>query len=227
MREQERQRVPTWNVVWPARPEQQAAWRSHVSCGSSPEERVSPLYRQLLLWTLSVCYTCCKENDGVWDCQEEPPADDQRSQRLAPWQGTDGLPQEGQCRGSEVEGQEEVFMLSTMHMPQLQHTHGRYEEKDKSEAVIQYIQNMAGADQSDQMISYFPMHWKSLKWWKKHFFHLLTLCTIQTMILLNRHRLSRQLKRMPLDQVQSRSLITNHRGHSKVIRYIRNPSRLL
>ena len=81
----------------------------------------------------------------------------------------------------------DVFMLSTMHKPQLQHTRGRYEEKDKPEAVIDYIQNMAGVDQCDQMISCFPMHRKSLKWWKKHFFHLLTLCTIQTMILLNKH----------------------------------------
>ena len=95
----------------------------------------------------------------------------------------------------------DVFMLSTMHKPQLQHTRGRYEEKNKPEAVIEYIQNMAGVDQSDQMISYFPMHRKSLKWWKKPFFHLLTLCTIQTMILLNKHRRIRQLKRMPLDQV--------------------------
>ena len=108
-------------------------------------------------------------------------------------------------RGSVVavkwRDKKDVFMLSTMHKPQLQHTRGRYEEKDKPEAVIHYIQNMAGVDQSDRMISYFPMHRKSHKWWKKAFFHLLTLCTIQTMILFNKHRGSKQRKSMPLDQV--------------------------
>ena len=70
-------------------------------------------------------------------------------------------------RGSVVavkwRDKKDVFMLSMMHKPWLQHTHGRYEEKDKPEAVIQHIQNMSGVDQSDQMISYFPMHRKSLK----------------------------------------------------------------
>ena len=95
----------------------------------------------------------------------------------------------------------DVFTLSTMHRPELERIQCRFEEKEKPKAVISYIQNMAGVDQSDQLIAYFPMHRKSLKWWKKPCFHLLTLCTIQTMILLNKHRRSRNLKRVPLDDV--------------------------
>ena len=62
------------------------------------------------------------------------------------------------------------------------------------EAVIHYIQNMAGVDQSDRMTAYFPMLRESLKWWKKPFFHLLNLCTVQTMILLNKHQGNKQRK---------------------------------
>ncbi|GFN95241.1 PiggyBac transposable element-derived protein 4 [Plakobranchus ocellatus] len=47
---------------------------------------------------------------------------------------------------------------------------------------------MSGVDHSDQLISFFPMRRKSQKWWKKPFFHLLTLVSIQTTILLNKHR---------------------------------------
>ncbi|XP_070188666.1 piggyBac transposable element-derived protein 4-like [Littorina saxatilis] len=68
-------------------------------------------------------------------------------------------------------------------------------------AVISYIANMSGVDNSDQLIAYFPMRRKSIKWWKKPFFHLLTLCTIQAMILLNKHRRARGLRKVPLDRM--------------------------
>ena len=43
------------------------------------------------------------------------------------------------------------------------------------------------------------MHRKTLKWWKKPFFHLLTLCSVQTNIILNKHRKAHGRKTMPLD----------------------------
>lgn len=95
----------------------------------------------------------------------------------------------------------DVYTLSTFHKPTLQATQGRFEQKEKPAAVISYIANMAGVDQSDQLLSYFPMHRKSCKWWKKPFFHLLTLVMIQTMIILNKHRRARGRKRLALEDV--------------------------
>lgn len=94
-----------------------------------------------------------------------------------------------------------VFTLSTMHVAVMERIQARFENKQKPRAIIDYIQNMAGVDQSDQLIGYFPMHRKTMKWRKKTFFHLLTLCTIQTMILLNKHRKRRHLKRLSLETV--------------------------
>ncbi|GFR62085.1 PiggyBac transposable element-derived protein 4-like Protein [Elysia marginata] len=68
----------------------------------------------------------------------------------------------------------------------------RTETKAKPDAVIDYTSNMSGVDQSDQLISYNPLHRKTVKWWKKLAFHLITLCVVQSHIILNK---ARQLQR--------------------------------
>ena len=50
-------------------------------------------------------------------------------------------------------------------------------------AIVDYIKKMGG-DTSDQLISYYSFLWKSIKWWKKLFIHLLKI------LLLNAHILS-------------------------------------
>ncbi|GFS07092.1 PiggyBac transposable element-derived protein 4-like [Elysia marginata] len=81
-----------------------------------------------------------------------------------------------------------VIALSTFHKSLLQETQGRYELKQKPLVVIDYVRYMSGVDHSDQLISFFPMRKKSTKWWKKPYFHLLTLVSIQTSLTLNIHR---------------------------------------
>nr|KAG5702575.1 hypothetical protein BaRGS_003735 [Batillaria attramentaria] len=95
----------------------------------------------------------------------------------------------------------DVLSLSTMDKPELVRTQGRFELKEKPRCVVNYIQHMAGVDNSDQLISYLPMHRKTLKWWKKPFFYLLTLTTIQTLILTNKHREIRNRKKLSLEDV--------------------------
>ncbi|KAK7504155.1 hypothetical protein BaRGS_00004459 [Batillaria attramentaria] len=97
----------------------------------------------------------------------------------------------------------DVLSLSTMDKPELVRTQGRFELKEKPRCVVNYIQHMAGVDNSDQLISYLPMHRKTLKWWKKPFFHLLTLTTIQTLILTNKHREIRNRKKLSLEDVNA------------------------
>ncbi|KAK7097638.1 piggyBac transposable element-derived protein 4-like [Littorina saxatilis] len=102
------------------------------------------------------------------------------------------------CRWKD---KKDVFMLSTMHRPSLRMIQARYELKRKPLAVIDYISNMAGVDHSDQLISYFPMHRKSVKWWKKPFFHLMTMIMIQAMIILNAHRKQKRRAKKCLEDV--------------------------
>ena len=51
-------------------------------------------------------------------------------------------------------------------------------------AIVDYIKKMGACDTSDQLISYYSFLQKSIKWWKKLFFHLLN------MLLLNAHILN-------------------------------------
>ena len=72
----------------------------------------------------------------------------------------------------------------------------RSQDKQKAKAVADYISNMAGVDHSNQMVSYMPMHWKTIKWWKKLAFHLITLTMIQAHCLYLKVR--KQLRRKPV-----------------------------
>lgn len=45
----------------------------------------------------------------------------------------------------------------------------------KPEAVVKYNESMGGIDHFNQMMAYYPIEWKTLKWYKKlgiHLFHL-------------------------------------------------------
>jgi hypothetical protein len=42
--------------------------------------------------------------------------------------------------------------------------------KSKPDAILDYNLNKTGVDRDDQMVSYYPMKRKQLKWWKKLFF---------------------------------------------------------
>lgn len=80
----------------------------------------------------------------------------------------------------------EVQVLTTKHLPTTSQHRTRTETKEKPDAVIDQTANMAGVDTSDQLISYNPFHRKTVKWWKKLAFHLVTLCIVQVHILRTR-----------------------------------------
>ncbi|KAK3794468.1 hypothetical protein RRG08_003621 [Elysia crispata] len=103
----------------------------------------------------------------------------------------------GQLLATRWFDKREVVNLSSFHLPQLRETQGRFEVKQKPLAVIDFANFISGVDHSDQLLSFLPMRQKSQKWWKKPFFHLLTLATIQTNILLNKHR--RQHGKRPMN----------------------------
>ncbi|UYV70807.1 TMTC3, partial [Cordylochernes scorpioides] len=83
----------------------------------------------------------------------------------------------------------DVFMLSTVHegkmMPVKPKTPTR-EELFKPDAVIDYNKGKVGVDRSDQMMAYYSFSRKTLKWWKKIFFHLFSLCFVIGNIIYNK-----------------------------------------
>ena len=79
----------------------------------------------------------------------------------------------------------DVFVLSTADKAAMIETgQGRDEraggehQKLKPAAVLRYNRNKAGVDRADQMISYYPLYRRSVKWWKKVFFGLFTIALI-------------------------------------------------
>lgn len=58
--------------------------------------------------------------------------------------------------------------------------------KFKPNSIIDYNINKTGVDHGDQMVSYYPFQRKSLKWWKKMFFHLFMVTVVNSYILKNR-----------------------------------------
>ena len=79
----------------------------------------------------------------------------------------------------------DVFIITTAHddntleMPRSRGAH----QKTKPEAVVQYNKYKIGVDKSDQLLSYYSFQRKSVKWWKKLFFHLFDLAIVNSHIL--------------------------------------------
>jgi hypothetical protein len=55
--------------------------------------------------------------------------------------------------------------------------------KSKPDAILDYNLNKTGVNRNDQMISYYPMKMKQLKWWKKLFFHMFVMAIVNAYIL--------------------------------------------
>lgn len=81
----------------------------------------------------------------------------------------------------------DVYMLSSKHKVVLLQHHARgAHEKVKPAAVLDYNLHKLGVDRSDQLISYYGFSRKSIKWWKKLFFHFLDLTIANAYILYNK-----------------------------------------
>ena len=78
-------------------------------------------------------------------------------------------------------------MLSTLHantseMRQVRSKNGLKDTR-KPACVITYNDYMLGVDRADQLIAYYPFDRKSLKWWKKVFFYLLSMAVCQSFVI--------------------------------------------
>ena len=87
-----------------------------------------------------------------------------------------------------------VTMLSTVHdasqvtkRRRSRLAPGGVEEIQKPLMVDQYNQFMGGVDRSDQLMAYYGFPHRTIKWWRRAFFHLLDLTVVQAHTL---HRIS-------------------------------------
>ena len=76
----------------------------------------------------------------------------------------------------------DLLILTTVHQPVMQRVITREGEKVKPACNVEYSKGMKGVDHSDQMISYAPLHRKTIKWWNQVAFHLVSL------IMVNKHQ---------------------------------------
>ena len=85
----------------------------------------------------------------------------------------------------------EVVMLSTKHTSAMEKVKMKMFRgscyKQKPIAVIEYNKYMSGVDMIGQMIQYYKFNRRTVKWWKKLFFHLVSLALINAQKLYNLH----------------------------------------
>ena len=84
----------------------------------------------------------------------------------------------------------QVSMLSSVHnddmMMKVRRTRrveGGLEEVRKPVMVEQYNQYMGGVDKSDQLLSYYGFCHRTVKWWRRGFFHLLDMAVVNAYVL--------------------------------------------
>lgn len=81
----------------------------------------------------------------------------------------------------------DVLLLSTVHSADMKpvtvKARGGAIQKFKPVAIIDYNKNKTGVDHGDQLITYYPFKRKTLKWWKKMFFHLFKITIVNSFIL--------------------------------------------
>ena len=84
----------------------------------------------------------------------------------------------------------DVIVLSMKHTSEmttvLVRAQGSHVSKNKPVAVDRYNRHMGGVDNSDQMLGYYCFNCKSVKWWKKLYFHLISLALVNAHKLYNK-----------------------------------------
>ena len=84
----------------------------------------------------------------------------------------------------------QVHMLSTLHddamvtkVRRTRHAVGGREEVRKPVMVEEYNKFIGGVDKSDQLLLYYGFSHRTVKWWRRAFFHLLDLAIVNAYIL--------------------------------------------
>ena len=101
----------------------------------------------------------------------------------------------------------EVIMLSTIHRPGMVSTRKKHWKTQnvvhKPECVVDYNENMGSVDKVDMQISFVASARKSIKWYKKFFFYLMDLSTLNAYMLFKvKHKESIQFNDFRLELIR-------------------------
>ena len=89
----------------------------------------------------------------------------------------------------------EILMLTTNHHHRMVNcTSSRGHNKLKPMCVHDYNTNMGGVDRSDQILSYCSTPRKTIKWYKKVFFHLLDIVVMNSYVLFKKLSKQKELR---------------------------------
>jgi len=90
-----------------------------------------------------------------------------------------------------------VTMISTIHDDSMVATsrrsrfaEGGQEVVQKPKCIVEYNRHMGGVDLSDQMVSYYSFSHRTVKWWRRVFFHLIDTAIVNAYILYSESRQS-------------------------------------
>ena len=84
-----------------------------------------------------------------------------------------------------------VYLLTTIHDDTMQPTRKRNQDGEpitKPAAILDYNKHKVGVDLADQLSSYYSWEKRSLKWYKKLFFHLFTVTVVNAFLLYNKRQ---------------------------------------
>lgn len=86
----------------------------------------------------------------------------------------------------------DIHMLSTIHTANIAETKNNVNRQTgqpilKPTTIIDYIKKMGGVDLSDQVVQYYDVLRKCVKWWKKLFFHLFNLMVVNSYMLYRKY----------------------------------------
>lgn len=90
--------------------------------------------------------------------------------------------QKGNLLVTKFHEKRDVHMISTFHEATYtvlgQRRHG--EDLVKPTSVVEYCKNMGGVDLSDQLLQYYEALRRTVKWWKKQFFHMIIMLVLNS-----------------------------------------------
>ena len=115
---------------------------------------------------------------------------------------------------------------SIMKRRRSRHATGGTETVKKPKMVDEYNQFMGGVDRSDQQVLYYGFAHRSVKWWKRVFYHLVDLCLVNALILHNSVTGNKQLTQLEFNIQVAKSLLEGHENRTPRQRSIELPLRL-
>ena len=127
----------------------------------------------------------------MWHCESEPPWYPSRdTSRKTPQRASTHRHHREWNACPEVDGQRPVTLLSNTHDDSMickarwsRPAPGGREEIQKPHVVDQYNCFMGGVDKSDQLLCYYAFSHRTVKWWRRLFYHLLQVAIVNAYIM--------------------------------------------